>query len=159
NLVPMAIAIVVGVVLSWIVGRRVAMTAMPQMVALFNGMGGGAAAAIGAVELIKFNAALLAANALVPSTYPIQPEAWVVQPAPHLSAVELVLAFLGVLIGAVSFTGPLMAFGNLQVWMDGGFVFPLQRWINLAIFAGAIVCGVLALVAGIEGHPFAWNLL
>src|SRR5690348_18438886 len=50
NLGWMIGAIVVGVGLSWWVGRRVPMTAMPQMVALFNGMGGGAAAAIGAVE-------------------------------------------------------------------------------------------------------------
>jgi NAD(P) transhydrogenase subunit beta len=158
NLVPMAIAIVVGVVLSWIVGRRVAMTAMPQMVALFNGMGGGAAAAIGAVELIKFDAALMP----VLDTWPIQPEAWA-QPAgsaaAHLGAVELVLAFLGVLIGAVSFTGSLIAFAKLQGWMDRRFVFPLQRFVNLAIFAGAIVCAVLALVAGIDGHAFAWGLL
>ncbi|HWG11340.1 MAG TPA: NAD(P)(+) transhydrogenase (Re/Si-specific) subunit beta [Rhodanobacteraceae bacterium] len=156
NLGWMAAAIVVGVVLSWIVGRRVAMTAMPQMVALFNGMGGGAAAAIGAVELIKFNRGLQLA---APDTTPIQPEAWAAQVATHLSTVELVLAFLGVLIGAVSFTGSLIAFAKLQGWMDRRFVFPLQRWVNLAIFAVAVVCGVLALIAGIEGHPFAWNLL
>ncbi|HET9836467.1 MAG TPA: NAD(P)(+) transhydrogenase (Re/Si-specific) subunit beta, partial [Rhodanobacteraceae bacterium] len=158
NLVPMAIAIVVGVVLSWIVGRRVAMTAMPQMVALFNGMGGGAAAAIGAVELIKFDAALMFSL----KTWPIQPEAWtqvVESAAAHLGAVELALAFLGVLIGSVSFTGSLIAFAKLQGWMDRRFVFPLQRWVNLAIFAGAVVCGVLALIAGIEGQAFAWGLL
>ncbi|HEX7130137.1 MAG TPA: NAD(P)(+) transhydrogenase (Re/Si-specific) subunit beta [Rhodanobacteraceae bacterium] len=155
NLVPMAIAIVVGVALSWIVGRRVAMTAMPQMVALFNGMGGGAAAAIGAVELIRFNAALQ----LIPDTAPIQPEAWAAQNVGHLGSVELALAFLGVLIGAVSFTGSLIAFAKLQGWMDRRFVFPLQRWVNLAIFAGAIACGALALIAGVEGHAFAWGLL
>ncbi len=154
NLIPMAIAIVVGVALSWWVGKRVAMTAMPQMVALFNGMGGGAAAAIGAVELIRFDRAFV----VVPNTYPIQPETWA-QTAVHLSAVELVLAFLGVLIGAVSFTGSLIAFAKLQGWMDRRFVFPLQRWVNLAIFAGAIVCAVLALIAGIGGHAFAWSLL
>jgi len=154
----MAIAIVVGVALSWIVGRRVAMTAMPQMVALFNGMGGGAAAAIGAVELIKFNAALMS----VLHTWPIQTEAWaqaVETAAAHLSPVELALAFLGVLIGAVSFTGSLIAFAKLQGWMDRRFVFPLQRFVNLAILAGAIVCAALALAAGVEGHAFAWGLL
>ena len=155
NLVPMAIAIMAGVALSWWVGRRVAMTAMPQMVALFNGMGGGAAAAIGAVELIRFNRRFLA----IPDTFPIQPEAWVAQTTVHLGAVELSLAFLGVLIGAISFTGSLIAFAKLQGWMDRRFVFPLQRWINLAIFAGAMVCGVLALIGGVEGHPFAWGLL
>src|SRR6185437_8161062 len=154
NLGWMIGAIVIGVVLSWIVGRRVPMTAMPQMVALFNGMGGGAAAAIGAVELIKFNAALK----LVPDTSPIQPEAWA-DVAGRLGTTELVLAFVGVLIGAVSFTGSLIAFAKLQGWMDRRFVFPLQRWANLAIFAAALVCGALALAAGIEGHAFAWGLL
>jgi len=154
NLGWMIAAIVVGVVLSWIVGRRVPMTAMPQMVALFNGMGGGAAAAIGVVELIKFNAAL----GLVPNTSPIQPEAWA-DVAGRLGTTELVLAFVGVLIGAVSFTGSLIAFAKLQGWMDRRFVFPLQRWANLAIFAAALVCGALALAAGIEGHAFAWGLL
>ncbi|HKV65015.1 MAG TPA: NAD(P)(+) transhydrogenase (Re/Si-specific) subunit beta, partial [Rhodanobacteraceae bacterium] len=129
NLWWMIAAIVVGVVLSWIVGRRVPMTAMPQMVALFNGMGGGAAAAIGVVELIKFNAALLPV-ALVPDTFPIQTEAWArgASALPSLTPVELVLAFVGVLIGAVSFTGSLIAFAKLQGWMDRRFVFPLQRW-------------------------------
>jgi len=150
----MIAAIVVGVVISWIVGRRVPMTAMPQMVALFNGMGGGAAAAIGAVELIKFNAALK----LVPDTSPIQPEAWA-DVAGHLGTTELVLAFVGVLIGAVSFTGSLIAFAKLQGWMDRRFVFPLQRWVNLVIFAAAVVCGAIALAAGIEGHAFAWGWL
>ncbi|HEX5353838.1 MAG TPA: NAD(P)(+) transhydrogenase (Re/Si-specific) subunit beta [Rhodanobacteraceae bacterium] len=154
NLGWMIAAIVAGVVISWIVGRRVPMTAMPQMVALFNGMGGGAASAIGAVELIKFNAALM----LVPDTSPIQPEAWV-NAAVHLSPVELVLAFVGVLIGAVSLTGSLIAFAKLQGWMDRRFVFPLQRWVNLAMFVVAVVCGIIALIAGIEGHAFAWGLL
>jgi NAD(P) transhydrogenase subunit beta len=159
NLGWMLGAIIVGVGLSWWVGRRVPMTAMPQMVALFNGMGGGAAAAIGAVELIRLNMALAAAT-LVPNTYPIQPEAWAKAAAvPTLSPVEQVLAYIGVLIGAVSLTGSLIAFAKLQGWMDKRFVFPLQRWVNLVIFAAAVVCGVLALIAGLEGHAFAWGLL
>jgi NAD(P) transhydrogenase subunit beta len=171
NLGWMAGAIVVGVGLSWWVSRRVAMTAMPQMVAIFNGMGGGAAAAIGAVELIKFNAVLMvAASVVVPNTSPIQTEAWA-SPAVHaaqaavlhavtqLTPVELVLAFLGVLIGAVSFTGSLIAFAKLQGWMDRRFVFPLQRWVNLAIFVAAVACGVVALMAGIELHAYAWDWL
>ena len=163
NLVWMIPAIVIGVALSWWVGRRVPMTAMPQMVAIFNGMGGGAAAAIGAVELIRFNAALLGADAAAGlNTYPLQAEAW----SRHLPAtlvaltpVEQVLAYVGVLIGAVSFTGSMIAFAKLQGWMDRRFVFPLQRWVNLAIFLAAVVCGAIALSAGIEGHAFGWGLL
>ncbi len=161
NLGWMVGAIVVGVVISWLVGRRVAMTAMPQMVALFNGMGGGAAAAIGAVELVRFNVGLLLAGGiLVPDTSPIQPGALGGAAVhPGLDSTEQVLAYVGVLIGAVSFTGSLIAFAKLQGWMDRRFVFPLQRWVNLALFVAALVCGALALAAGIQGQPFAWSIL
>ena len=47
--------IAIGVIPTWLWGKKVAMTDMPQMVALFNGMGGGSAAAIGAGELLKFS--------------------------------------------------------------------------------------------------------
>ena len=46
-------AIAIGGVIAWVSGKRVAMTDMPQMIALYNGMGGGAAAAIAAVELYR----------------------------------------------------------------------------------------------------------
>ncbi|MGH8215329.1 MAG: NAD(P)(+) transhydrogenase (Re/Si-specific) subunit beta [Rhodanobacteraceae bacterium] len=157
NIPLIAAAIAIGLVLAWTSGKKVAMTAMPQMVALYNGMGGGAAAAIGAVELIAFDRSF----GNVPNTMPILPESWAapVGAAARLGSVELALALLGALIGAVSFTGSLIAFAKLQGWMDRRFVFPLQRWANLAIFAAAVVCGALALAAGIEGHAFAWGLL
>src|ERR1044072_6767496 len=53
NMALAAIALVLGTGLSWWQGKRVPVTAMPQMVALYNGMGGGAAAAIAAVELLR----------------------------------------------------------------------------------------------------------
>ena len=74
NVALAAIALALGTGWAWWSGKRVAMTAMPQMVALYNGMGGGAAAAIAAVELLRTNA--------VHQTIP------------------LVLAILGALIGA-----------------------------------------------------------
>jgi NAD(P) transhydrogenase subunit beta len=49
-------ALALSVTAAWISGKKVAMTDMPQMVALYNGMGGGSAAAIGLVELLKFSA-------------------------------------------------------------------------------------------------------
>ena len=52
NYVLMTTAIFVGGILAWWTGKRVEMTDMPQMIALYNGMGGGAAAAIAAVELL-----------------------------------------------------------------------------------------------------------
>ena len=85
--------ILAGGVVAWVSGKRVAMTNMPQMIALYNGMGGGAAAAIAAVELYR-----AAQHTAV---------------AEHSQTV-LALAVLGGIIGAVSFSGSLIAWAKLQ---------------------------------------------
>src|SRR5580693_3883691 len=53
NLILVLAAIAIGGIVAWVSGKRVAMTDMPQMIALYNGMGGGAAAAIAAVTLYR----------------------------------------------------------------------------------------------------------
>ncbi|GGA07918.1 NAD(P) transhydrogenase subunit beta [Dyella caseinilytica] len=142
-------AVLIGVAAAWWSGRRVAMTAMPQMVALYNGMGGGAAAAIGASELIGHVGDVAALNGVVaPNTYPLMPESWsplhaataVLAP---LSPVALALGVLGALIGSVSFSGSLIAFAKLQGWLDRRFVFPGQRVVNMLVLAAAVVIGVM----------------
>jgi NAD(P) transhydrogenase subunit beta len=135
-------AVLIGVSAAWWTGRRVAMTAMPQMVALYNGMGGGAAAAIGAVELIGYSRALGLAHAVPDS-------------APLLSPVELSLGVLGALIGAVSFSGSLVAFAKLQGWMDKRFVFPGQRVVNMLLLAAAVVVGVVLATGHVSGPMIA----
>ncbi|MEO7200736.1 MAG: NAD(P)(+) transhydrogenase (Re/Si-specific) subunit beta [Dokdonella sp.] len=117
-------AIAVGVIPTWLWGKRVAMTDMPQMVALFNGMGGGSAAAIGAIELFKLT----------------EPGAM----APRLDFVSL--AVLGALIGSVSMTGSLIAWAKLDGRMDRRFNFPGQQVFNFLVFAAAIAFGI-ALIA------------
>jgi NAD(P) transhydrogenase subunit beta len=114
-------AIAVGASLAWISGRRVAMTNMPQMIALYNGMGGGAAAAIAAVELYR---------------------------GEPLAPVVATLAVVGGIIGAVSFSGSLVAFGKLQGLIKRSYRFGGQQVLNLLILAGALVVG--AIVA--SGH-------
>src|ERR1700692_224384 len=84
---PLNVALVIGAIaiggtVAWISGKRVAMTDMPQMIALYNGMGGGAAAAIAAVELYSGN---------------------------EHNPVHLIMAAIGGFIGAVSFSGSLIA--------------------------------------------------
>ncbi|WP_440977080.1 NAD(P)(+) transhydrogenase (Re/Si-specific) subunit beta, partial [Pseudoxanthomonas winnipegensis] len=54
NLALIVLALAIGVGAAWISAKKVAITDMPQMVALYNGMGGGSAAAIGAVELLRY---------------------------------------------------------------------------------------------------------
>ena len=123
NLGLMLVAIALGVGLNWVWGRRVAITDMPQMVALFNGMGGGSAAAIGAVELVR----LSLAEAAVPSR------------------LTMVLAVLGALIGAVSLTGSVIAWAKLDGRMDKRYTFPGQQWFNALVALAAVACGVMAL--------------
>ena len=109
-------AIAVGMALAQWSGRRVPMTAMPQMIALFNGMGGGAAAAIAAVELIKGGGAAAA----------------------HHPTDVAVLAVVGALIGAVSFGGSLIAFAKLQGLIKRVLSFPGQNAVNLLVLAVAV---------------------
>ena len=117
-------AIVVGSALAWITGKRVAMTDMPQMIALYNGMGGGAAAAIGAVELYAGNA--------------------------HGMAV-MVLAVIGSIIGAISFSGSLIAFGKLQGLIKGSWRFGGQQLLNVLILIAILVLGgMVAFAHGVD---------
>jgi NAD(P) transhydrogenase subunit beta len=121
NIILMLIAIVIGGSAAWISGKRVPMTAMPQMVALYNGMGGGAAAAIAATELLGGGGHGIAAGGL---------------------------AVLGGLIGAVSFSGSLIAFAKLQGLLRGALRFGGQQYFNLLIFALAIAAGAALWLTG-----------
>lgn len=112
NYALMMVAIFIGGVAAWISGKKVAMTDMPQMIALYNGMGGGAAAAIAAVELLS---------------------------GEDHGLVFGVLAILGGMIGAVSFSGSLVAFAKLQGIMRRTFRFGGQQLVNLLILAVTVV--------------------
>ncbi|MES2669703.1 MAG: NAD(P)(+) transhydrogenase (Re/Si-specific) subunit beta [Pseudomonadota bacterium] len=114
--------IVIGTAANWYWGKKVALTDMPQMVALFNGMGGGSAAAIGAVELFKYSAAGTGPN-----------------------YVTLGLAVIGALIGAVSLTGSVIAWAKLDGRMDKRYTFPGQQIFNALVGIAAIVLGAMAL--------------
>ena len=81
NYVLIVSAIFVGGLLAWWTGKRVAMTDMPQMIALYNGMGGGAAAAIAAVELLRMTSEQ-AGTAAVHSRPAARSSASVVLPTP-----------------------------------------------------------------------------
>jgi proton-translocating NAD(P)+ transhydrogenase subunit beta len=111
----------------WYAARAVKMTAMPQMVALFNGVGGGAAALIAFVE---FHYAV---------------------PVPgSLSASVSVSIVLSALIGSISFAGSLIAFAKLQELIGGRpITYPGQKLVNALVMAGLVALGI-AIVAGAE---------
>ena len=115
-------AVAIGTAAAWISANRVAITDMPQMVALYNGMGGGSAAAIGAVELLRYSAG-----------------------GGSPSKVTLVLAVVGALIGAVSLSGSIIAWAKLDGRMDKRYTFTGQQWFNAGVAVAAVVLGGMAI--------------
>ena len=111
-----------GGVAAWS-GRVVKMTDMPQMVAVYNGMGGGAAAAIAALEFARGGV-----HGPVVST----------------------LAVLGALIGAVAFSGSCIAFAKLQGLMKRAYRLPAQNAVNVLL--GLLAVGLGASIIAGSGH-------
>ena len=121
NLVLMVIAIAIGGSIAWVSGKKVAMTDMPQMVAIYNGMGGGAAAGIAAVEFARG----------------------------HMHGpVMFTLATLGALIGAISFSGSIVAFAKLQGLMKKAFRLPAQNAVNVVLALITLGLGVMIVWLG-----------
>ena len=134
--------IILGVVIGTLVGaisaRRVKMTAMPQMVALFNGVGGGAVALVAMSEFREATAHAVSLPLDVAITIP-----------------------LSALIGAMSFSGSMIAFGKLQEIIGGSpITFPLQKVFNFLLFAASLVAiGFIATLAGQTNPSFEEWLL
>lgn len=111
--------IIAGVVIGSLIGayaaKKVQMTAMPEMVAIFNGFGGGASALVAWGEMVRLDPALFDIQALVTTG-------------------------LSILIGSITFTGSFIAFGKLKGFIGGGRIaLPGQNIINLVLTFGALV--------------------
>src|SRR5690606_24116642 len=122
NVALIVVALLLGTVLAWWSGKKVAITDMPQMVAMYNGLGGGSAAAIGAVELLRWSDAGQSPGVVTP-----------------------LLAVAGGLIGAVALSGSLIAWAKLDGRMDKRYAFPGMQVFNFLVFAAAIVLGGVVL--------------
>jgi len=117
-------ALAIGGSFAWWMGKTVKMTAMPQMVAIYNGMGGGAAGSIAAVELF----------------------------GNHFSgATQVTVTLLGALIGAVSLSGSAIAWAKLQRVLKQPLQFGGQQIINFALLAVTLAFGAAILVAVLGG--------
>ena len=129
------IAMIVGSLVGAIAAKTVKMTQMPQMVALLNGFGGGASALVASAEFLRLT-----------STG---------QAIPLNTAISIQL---GVLIGAVTFSGSLIAFGKLQELLTGRAVtYPLQKTFNALMFLGTLVLMILLIVS--PGQTTAFYVL
>jgi H+-translocating NAD(P) transhydrogenase subunit beta len=116
--------LVVGGSVGLVAARTVKMTAMPQMVALLNGLGGGASLLVGGAEFLK--------SELTGAVLPVD------------TAITIQVA---VIIGAVTLTGSLIAWAKLQEVMTGKpITFPLQKTVNALLFLGAVGLSVYQIV-------------
>jgi H+-translocating NAD(P) transhydrogenase subunit beta len=127
-----SIGVLVGAVVGAVTAQRVRMTAMPQMVAAFNGVGGGAAALIAVSEFYQVEALGQGQETIVAS----------------------IAVLLSVVIGTVSFAGSIIAFTKLQeLALTGSVTFPLQQVVNAAIFLGILLLSANILAGGLVLSP------
>jgi len=121
NWATVAAGLIVGTIIGVWGAVRVQMTAMPQMVAVFNGLGGIASALVAAVAVLEADLSALPAQTMF-------------------------TILISTLIGAVTFTGSFVAFAKLQGLIGGNpIVFPGQQVVNAALLVVAIGAGVLVM--------------
>jgi len=118
NIPLILLAIAIGTVIGWMVALKVKMTAMPQLVSLFNGMGGGAAALIALMEFPHIETGSMANG--------------------HVLAI-----LLGIFIGSVSFAGSMIAFGKLDGRI-GDIRAPWLRYLNMALLV--VLLGIIVFI-------------
>jgi H+-translocating NAD(P) transhydrogenase subunit beta len=123
NIGLIIVAIVVGTIIGWVIARRVKMTAMPQLVSFFNGMGGAAAALISMIEFPNVSPDLIAKSGMANG---------------HVLAI-----LLGLMIGTVSWAGSMIAFGKLDGWI-GDLRVKAMKYVNLTILA--VLIGFIAFI-------------
>ncbi|MCK5902223.1 MAG: NAD(P)(+) transhydrogenase (Re/Si-specific) subunit beta [Cocleimonas sp.] len=129
NYLWMTLAIGLGGAIAWATGKKVAMTDMPQMIALYNGMGGGSAAAIAAVVLMQQK---------------------------EMSVTLQILAVFGALIGTIAFSGSMIAFAKLQGLMRKTYRFSGQQRVNLGVF---LVIFIISLYLAFSGTSYGMTIL
>jgi len=130
NIALIVVALVIGTTAAWVSGKKVAITDMPQMVALYNGMGGGSAAAIGAVELLRWSAMVAPAD---PASVQLA--------LSEAGMFTRILAVTGAAIGAVALSGSVIAWAKLDGRLDRRMVFPGQQLFNALVFVAMVVLG------------------
>jgi NAD(P) transhydrogenase subunit beta len=123
NLGWILIAMVIGTAIGWVIAKRVKMTAMPQLVSFFNGMGGAAAALISMMEFPHVSPDLIARSGMANG---------------HVLAI-----LLGLVIGSVSWAGSMIAFGKLDGWI-GDLRVKAMRYVNMTILV--FIIGFVAFI-------------
>jgi H+-translocating NAD(P) transhydrogenase subunit beta len=136
NLIWIFAALLVGTVIGWIMAKRVQMTAMPQMVSFFNGMGGACAALISIIEYGHLQ------HATSTEEY----------------AQKIVIILAGLIIGSVSFAGSMIAYGKLEGKIND-YNLPAQQVFNIGLLLAILVSSVLFYTGTLEGEFWFYAIL
>ena len=125
------IGLVAGSLIGAIMARTVKMTAMPQMVAVFNGFGGGASGLVAAAENVRHMG------------------------SPEPLATDLGVSIMaGTLIGGVTLSGSFVAFGKLQGIAEKAATYPLQKTFNFLLAAATVAAAVYLIISPVDTNGY-----
>ncbi|PCI35551.1 MAG: NAD(P) transhydrogenase subunit beta [Flavobacteriaceae bacterium] len=124
------IAILIGTIIGWLVAKKVAMTKMPELVSIFNGMGGASAALIGLIEFQHY----------------------------HGQTLSIATILAGVIIGSISFSGSMIAWGKLNGTINKPIRLPKYNIINNLFFIGLIAFASFIAYQGIDSQLYLYIL-
>ncbi len=139
-------ALIIGTVIGTMAARKVKMTAMPEMVSLFNGMGGACAALI---SIVEFNHLAHQAT-IVPILTPEELMLVYAQASPPIGMLLIIL--LGLIIGSVSFAGSMIAYGKLNGTIKD-YSFKGQQVFNIALLALIVLLAGYMLISAASLSP------
>lgn len=125
-----AIAIAIGTVIGWGVAKKVDMTKMPELVSLFNGMGGASAALIGLIEFSHYTG----------------------------DQISIFTILAGVIIGSISFSGSMIAWGKLNGTLNKPIRLPAYNIVNNAILLAIIAFAAYIVISGADSQLFLYLL-
>ncbi|NND08760.1 MAG: NAD(P)(+) transhydrogenase (Re/Si-specific) subunit beta [Saprospiraceae bacterium] len=118
--------LIVGGIIGWLAAKKIQMTAMPQMVSVFNGLGGACASVLALAELLKYYDGSMS-----------------------LGVGQLGIVLFTLLIGAISFTGSMLAFAKLDGRIqDKHVILPKHSVINLFLLIGVLVLAIVLMIQG-----------
>jgi len=123
-------AILIGTIIGWLVAKKVAMTKMPELVSIFNGMGGASAALIGLIEFHHY----------------------------HGQTLSIVTILAGLIIGSISFSGSMIAWGKLNGTFNKPIRLPKYNIINNLFFIGLVAFASFIAYQGIDSQLYLYIL-
>ena len=124
------IGLILGTIVGWLVAKKVAMTKMPELVSIFNGMGGASAALIGLIEFHHYTGDTL----------------------------SIVTILAGIIIGSISFSGSMIAWAKLNGTLNKPFRLPKYNLLNNLVFIALIVFAAYIAWSGSDSQLYLYIL-